>query len=174
MTDTSEVIIPFNAENHINYIRKISADVESFEYLVTQHLRMSGVYWGLSATALLGKDIRQEPSFNGMVEWILSCQDAATGGFGGNTGHDAHLLYTQNAVYILAMYDELSVLNVDLVVSYVASLQQVDGSFAGDKWGEIDTRFTYCALSILSILGKLDRIDLPKAIDFVADRKSVV
>jgi len=167
MTESSEVI-PFIADNHINYIRKISADVESFEYLVTQHLRMSGVYWGLSATALLGKDIRQEPSFDGMIEWILSCQDAATGGFGGNTGHDAHLLYTQNAVYILAMYDELSVLNVDLVVSYVAGLQQADGSFAGDKWGEIDTRFSYCALSILSILGKLDQIDLPKAIDFVA------
>lgn len=66
------------------------------------------------------------------------------------------------------MYDELSVLNVDLVVSYVVGLQQADGSFAGDKWGEIDTRFSYCAISILSILGKLDQIDLPKAIEFVA------
>ena len=66
------------------------------------------------------------------------------------------------------MYDELSVLNVDLVARFVAGLQQKDGSFAGDKWGEIDTRFSYCALSILSILGKLDQIDLPKAIEFVA------
>jgi geranylgeranyl transferase type-2 subunit beta len=32
---------------------------------------------------------------------------------------------------------------------------QPDGSFAGDEWGEIDTRFSYCALSTLAIMGKL-------------------
>lgn len=68
------------------------------------------------------------------------------------------------------MYDELSVVDSELIVSYVAGLQQPDGSFAGDKWGEIDTRFSYCALSVLSLLGQLntDKIDLPKAIEFVA------
>ncbi|CAM9639652.1 unnamed protein product [Choristocarpus tenellus] len=35
------------------------------------------------------------------------------------------------------------------------SLQQGDGSFYGDMWGEVDTRFSYCALSALAILGKL-------------------
>jgi geranylgeranyl transferase type-2 subunit beta len=71
---------------------------------------------------------------------------------------------------VLALYDELSVVDADLVVSYVASLQQSDGSFSGDQWGEIDTRFSYCALSVLSILGQLDspKIDMKKAIDFVA------
>jgi geranylgeranyl transferase type-2 subunit beta len=29
----------------------------------------------------------------------------------------------------------------------------------GDKWGEIDTRFTYCALSCLTLLGKIDKIN---------------
>lgn len=90
--------------------------------------------------------------------------------FGGNIGHDAHLLYTQSALLILALYDQLSVVDADLIVNYVVSLQQPDGSFAGDKWGEIDTRFSYCALSILSLLGQLhdNKIDLPKAIEFVA------
>lgn len=90
--------------------------------------------------------------------------------FGGNIGHDAHLLYTQSALLILALYDELSVVDSELIVNYVAGLQQPDGSFAGDKWGEIDTRFSYCALSVLSLLGQLntDKIDLPKAIEFVA------
>jgi geranylgeranyl transferase type-2 subunit beta len=32
---------------------------------------------------------------------------------------------------------------------------QPDGSFAGDKWLEIDTRFSYCALCCLAILGRL-------------------
>lgn len=38
------------------------------------------------------------------------------------------------------------------VVRYVAELQQPDGSFAGDEWGEIDTRFSFCALATLALL----------------------
>lgn len=70
----------FYTDKHVAYIRKVSADVESFEYLVTQHLRMSGVYWGLTAMALLGQDLKAEPSYPGMVEWILKCQDKESGG----------------------------------------------------------------------------------------------
>ena len=68
------------------------------------------------------------------------------------------------------MYDELSRIDKSKVKNYVSSLQQIDGSFSGDKWGEIDTRFSYCALSILSIIGELDSgaIDKIKAVAFVA------
>lgn len=34
----------------------------------------------------------------------------------------------------------------------IASLQQSDGTFAGDSWGEIDTRFLYSAFYALSLL----------------------
>lgn len=90
--------------------------------------------------------------------------------FGGNLEHDPHMLYTLSAIQILAMYDELHLLDVGKVVGYVSILQQEDGSFAGDKWGEIDTRFSYCALSILAILGELDsgHIDVGKAVHYVA------
>lgn len=37
-------------------------------------------------------------------------------------------------------------------MSYVSKLQQDDGSFTGDKWGEIDTRYSFCALACLSLL----------------------
>lgn len=79
-------------------------------------------------------------------------------------------MYTLSALQILALYDKLHVVNADLITDYVASLQQGDGSFAGDKWGEIDTRFSYCALSILSLLGQLqtDKINVQKAVSFVA------
>lgn len=83
-----------------------------------------------------------------------SAQDKETGGFGGSEGHDAHLLYTLSAVQILALYDKLSLLDADRVAAFVAGLQQPDGSFAGDKWGEVDTRFSYCALSCCSLLGR--------------------
>lgn len=79
-----------------------------------------------------------------------------------------------SALQILALYDELAVVDKASITNFVASLQQPDGSFAGDKWGEIDTRFSYCALSILSILGELHSgiIDLPKAVEFVGSCKN--
>mmetsp|Transcript_10723 Transcript_10723/g.18047 ORF Transcript_10723/g.18047 Transcript_10723/m.18047 type:complete len:181 (-) Transcript_10723:607-1149(-) len=168
--EASNTQLLFCTENHKDYIRKLSADKESFEYLVTQHLRMSGVYWGLTASALLGNDMKTEDSYQGMVAWIMQCQDKDSGGFGGNVGHDPHMLYTLSALQILALYDELHVVDADAVVAFVAGLQQEDGSFAGDKWGEIDTRFSYCALSIMSILNQLDqgKIDKVKAVEFVA------
>jgi geranylgeranyl transferase type-2 subunit beta len=49
----------------------------------------------------------------------------------------------------------------------MASLQNEDGSFNGDYAGEIDTRFSYCAVSALSLLGRLDAIDKIKARDFL-------
>ena len=37
---------------------------------------------------------------------------------------------------ILSLYDNVQALDVDKVVEYIKALQQEDGSFAGDKWGE--------------------------------------
>jgi geranylgeranyl transferase type-2 subunit beta len=97
----------------------------------------------------------------------MSCYDERVGGFGGNVGHDAHLLYTLSAVQILALANEIDRVDKDAVTKFVASLQQPDGSFTGDEWGEIDTRFTYCALSTLSLLGRLDAVDVDKAAEYI-------
>lgn len=37
----------------------------------------------------------------------------------------------------------------------------------GDKWGEIDTRFSYCALSSLAIFDRMSEIDVAKASEYV-------
>ena len=50
----------------------------------------------------------------------------------------------------------------------IADLQiPTSGAFAGDEWGETDTRFLYAALNALSILGEMDLIDIPKAVTYV-------
>jgi len=69
----------------------------------------------------------------------------------------------------LALYGSLNLIDKEKVTKYISSLQQVDGSFAGDQWGEIDTRFSYCALSCLSILGALNKdvINIDKATEFI-------
>lgn len=43
-------------------------------------------------------------------------------------------------------------LPVDKIVNYVKSLQQENGGFCGDKWGELDVRFSFCAVACLSLL----------------------
>lgn len=54
----------------------------------------------------------------------------------------------------------------------VRGLQQADGSFAGDVWGEVDSRFSYCAISCLSLLGMLDAIDVQSATAFILKCKN--
>ena len=80
------------------------------------------------------------------------------------------MLYTLSALQILLITDQIHRINKEKVGSFISSLQKCDGSFMGDRWGEVDTRFSYCALSSLSILGLLhsNLINLPKAVEFIA------
>ena len=50
----------------------------------------------------------------------------------------------------------------------IAGLQdRATGAFAGDEWGEIDTRFLYGAFNALSLLHLMHLIDVPKAVDYL-------
>ena len=175
---------PFFEGLHVHYIATLADKLDaptSYEGAHTEHLRMSGVYWSLTALSLL-KTPEEVDALMGLtspkgdrssiVDWVLQCHDKRSGGFGGNTGHDGHMLYTLSALQILALADRLDddrfVAIKPSVIDFVAARQQsMDGSFSGDEWGEIDTRFTYCALSSLSILGALDRVDVVKASEFI-------
>lgn len=54
-------------------------------------------------------------------------------------------------------------------LAVVLSLQDpVRGSFRADAWSESDSRFSYCAVSALSLLGQLDKLDQAITVDFVA------
>ena len=100
-----------------------------------------------------------------MIEFLKDCFHGDCGGFGASPRHDPNILSTLSAVQIATIYevlDKKEVCDVSSIVDYVKSLQQDDGSFAGDKWGEIDTRFSFCAVAILALLGQLDAINIDK------------
>mmetsp|Transcript_40218 Transcript_40218/g.87920 ORF Transcript_40218/g.87920 Transcript_40218/m.87920 type:complete len:323 (+) Transcript_40218:48-1016(+) len=148
------------AEKHEGYLRNLDKDRESLEKMMTEHLRMGGAYWGVSALALLQK-ADEEQHREEIIEWILTCRDPCNpGGFSPNVGHDADITATHYALLVLAIYGGLDRVDGASVAEYIASLQREDGSFSGDRWGEVDVRFTYCALSALTILGHLDRVDV--------------
>jgi len=63
------------------------------------------------------------------------------------------------ALLVLSMFDATNEIDLDRLASYFKGLQNPDGSFMGDHSGEVDTRFSYCAVSALSLMNKLDMID---------------
>nr|POE64586.1 geranylgeranyl transferase type-2 subunit beta 2 [Quercus suber] len=158
------------AEKHIQYILTVEKRKDDFVSVVMEHLRMSGAYWGLTTLDLLEK--LDTVDVDEVVSWVMKCQHES-GGFGGNIGHDPHILYTLSAVQVLALFDKLNVLDIDKVTNYVAGLQNEDGSFSGDIWGEVDTRFSYIAICCLSILRRLNKINVEKAVSYIVSCKNL-
>lgn len=91
-------------ETHVKYIQSLDTKRDELDYWLTEHLRLNGVYWGLTALHLLG---RPDALPRGeTIDFVLSCQHES-GGFGAAPEHDAHMLSTVSAVQILAMVDAL-------------------------------------------------------------------
>ena len=68
---------------------------------MTEFLRMSGMYWGLTALDLMGQ--LESIARDEVVSFIRECFDEVSGGFSPAKHHDPHILYTLSAVQILAM-----------------------------------------------------------------------
>ena len=155
---------------HVEFVVNLDKNQDSVEYIASEYLRASGVYWGLSALEVLnsGSSLEKEA----IASFAASCASlsgsASLGGYGGSPGHDAHLLYTLSCVQLLALCGRLDLVDRDATAGYVRSLQKDDGSFSGDKWGEIDTRFTYCAFQTLALLGRLNDVDVKKAVEYIS------
>ncbi|RMJ26176.1 Geranylgeranyltransferase beta subunit [Aspergillus sp. HF37] len=158
-------------QKHVEYIKNLDTRRDELEYWLTEHLRLNGVYWGLTALYLLGHP--DALPRDKTIDFVLSCQHD-NGGFGAAPGHDAHILYTTSAVQILVTLDAVDELEnqghgvKQRVASFIAGLQDKEtGSFMGDEWGEHDTRFLYGAFNALSLLGLLHLVDVPKAVSYI-------
>ena len=68
------------------------------EYCTTEFLRLSGVYWGLTAMDLMGQLHRMNKEE--VIEFVKSCQDIKSGGFAPTLHHDPHLIYTLSAIQV--------------------------------------------------------------------------
>ena len=178
---TRDVELPLDSprdllkDKHITFLQSFAKNKDGFEQVMTEYLKMSGIYWSLVAVSVISTpdDLcdRQE-----LLQFIRSCQDMETGGIRPAENHDAHLLYTLSAIQILCMLDALEedVVDKEKIVTFIVSLQQPDGSFAGDKWGEIDIRFSMCAVASLRLLNRLDAIDKESAVNFILKCHNVI
>jgi geranylgeranyl transferase type-2 subunit beta len=126
---------------------------------------MNAIYWGLTALCIMGH--KEALNRDELVQYVKSCWDDDAGAFGAHPDHDAHLLSTLSAIQILVILDSLHEVDVDRIVSFILSLQQPSGVFAGDRYGETDTRFLYSAVNALSLLGHLSKLDVDKTVDYI-------
>ncbi len=66
---------------------------------MTEYLRMSGIYWGLTVMDLMGQLDRMNRTE--VLDFVKQCQ-CEDGGISASIGHDPHLLYTLSALQVCA------------------------------------------------------------------------
>lgn len=160
-------IMALYKEKHIEYIVSLDTHVKDYQYWLSEHLRLNGTYWGLTALSLL--DSKDSFKKQDVIDFVLSCYNE-DGGFGAFKNHDSHLLSTLSALQILLIYDSLDVLTdqgIEKTVKFITDLQLPNGAFQGDRFGEVDTRFVYTAIQSLAILGRLSSKVVDKAVEFI-------
>ena len=79
-------------DKHAAFIRDYEKEQDPFEAVVTEHLKLNGIYWGLTGMFLLGRE--DEMGRGGILAFVAACQ-RESGGFGGNVEHDAHICSTR-------------------------------------------------------------------------------
>lgn len=126
------------------------------------------------------------------VQYIKDASSA--GGFSPHPGHDVNLHPTLSAIQILATQQALDRVNTDKLVACktlksvcpstkdlpsnifspdIKTLQDpTTGAFMGDEWGETGTRFSYCAVAALALLGRLDALDRDLTVSWIAKCKN--
>jgi len=127
---------------------------------------------------------RQVCAFTSRIYFFANSH--SVGAFGAHPDHDAHLLSTLSAIQIMIIQNAVGRLDTERIVNCtynicpertcpltfpptldIQALQQPSGAFAGDAFGEIDTRFICCALLALSLLGRLDAINKDNAVSYI-------
>lgn len=155
-------------DKHKHYLNNHTKEDSIAEQIMAEYLKMSAMYWGINALHIIGDLKPNSSEVLQVLEFIKECQ-SEDGGFSAAPNHDSHILHTLSAVQVLIILGRCNqdYIDVDRCVDYIKSLQQEDGSFFGDKWGEIDTRFSFCGLATLRLLDRLSDINLNKAVEFI-------
>jgi hypothetical protein len=90
---------------------------------MTEYLRMSGIYWGLTVMDLMNS--LDKMNKDEVLDFVKQCQHDC-GGIGASVGHDPHLLYTLSAIQVSPMKQRCCLfdLTFDNPVTVVKKLQK--------------------------------------------------
>lgn len=127
------------------------------------------VYWISHSLALLEQFQFLDTIIEDVIEFTKECAHK-DGGYGGGPGQIAHLGTTFAAVNsLITTSSEEALDSIDRIgiVRFLHRMKQADGSFSMHDDGEIDSRATYCALSVLRCLNIQDSILLENVSDWI-------
>lgn len=127
------------------------------------------IYWITHSLNLLDQAQSLDNYKDDIISFIKECAHK-DGGYGGGPGQIAHLATTFAAINSLittASPEALESIDRTKLIKFLHRLKQPDGSFAMHDDGEIDSRATYCALSILRCLNIHDPILLANVADWI-------
>ncbi|TKY88694.1 hypothetical protein EX895_002325 [Sporisorium graminicola] len=176
----------FDFKKHISFLLRCLRLLPQ-PYTSADDQRMTLGYFAISGLDLLGA-LEKIPSGEKaeLIEWVYD-QQCPTGGFRGSPsstspspsspsqtqmGDGANVAMTYAALLILAvLQDDFSRLDRKALLQFVGALQDKggEGGFAAEEQGaaggvvDRDPRFTYCAITICSMLGEWKGIDKRKA-----------
>ncbi|KAM0680565.1 hypothetical protein GINT2_001253 [Glugoides intestinalis] len=121
---------------------------KDFLYHITEQDRMATLFWSLNSLRML-KDSLFDKLKPAVIQFIFSCLNE-NGGFSPNPRYTPNIIATFNALQILYIY-EIPYYNRK-TVEYILSLQNLQGAFIFDEYGDIDTRFDCCGILSLYLL----------------------
>ncbi|MCI4386247.1 hypothetical protein PGIGA_G00060070 [Pangasianodon gigas] len=156
-TQIKDVVIKPDAPNtlllekHADYIAAYGSKKDDYEYTLSEYLRMSGIYWGLTVMDLMSQLHRMNR--DEIIDFIKASQHEC-GGISASVGHDPHLLYTLSAVQ-----GRLDAVDVDKAVQFVLSCMNFDGGFGCRPGSESHAGQIYCCTGFLSITGQLQQVN---------------
>ena len=93
MTDLKELPaeIQLATAQHVKYIQSLDARKEEYDYWLTEHLRLNGLYWGLTALHLLRRPDALPRDETAQMEPLVSFQLRAVAGRPHLMPVDSHL-----------------------------------------------------------------------------------
>lgn len=91
---------------HVNYLKSWGTDEKNYEFAMSEHLRMSGMYWCLTALDLLHGLSCMIMKRDDIIQFILDCHHP-DGGFAPCRGHDPHILSTLSAIQVCTKKNSL-------------------------------------------------------------------
>lgn len=139
-------------QKHVDFVKRVLQDRDIL-YYITEQDRIATLYWAVNALRMLGDPLFEEMREQSLI-FVFSCLKK-DGGFSPTPKYDSNIISTLQALQILFIYD-CPYYNKD-TVDFICSLQNKDGGFCFDSYGDIDTRFDCCgvlSLHLLSVMKK--------------------
>lgn len=140
-------------EKHVDFIKRLIS-TKDFLYQITEQDRMATLFWSLNSLRML-----KDPLFDKMkpaaIQFIFSCLKE-NGGFSPNPRYTPNIIATFNALQLLYIckipyYSKKT-------VKYLLNLQNTEGAFTFDEYGDFDTRFDCCGILSLHLLSLMKDI----------------